>query len=246
MAKILVADDEEGIRTFVAETQEMAGHDVPTAPDGLAAAERMDKGVFRSVDHRPQDAGARWSQAIEANAQRAAGGRGGCAYRPWERRYGGGGHKAGGVRLYSKSQWGAWPSSAWWPNARWNGGRCSTSNTRPSARLRCGPSRGGAAAMKPVVDALQKVAATSATVLLQGESGTGKEVAARAVHGWSARAEGPFVAVNCAALSDALLESELFGHEKGGVHRCSRPSPGPFGARSGGHVLSGRSRRAEA
>ncbi|HEY3357283.1 MAG TPA: sigma-54 dependent transcriptional regulator [Polyangia bacterium] len=73
----------------------------------------------------------------------------------------------------------------------------------------------GAPAMEPVVRALKRVAATDATVLLQGESGTGKEVAARAVHDWSARAAGPFVAVNCAALSESLLESELFGHEKG-------------------------------
>jgi two-component system response regulator AtoC len=73
----------------------------------------------------------------------------------------------------------------------------------------------GAPVMRPVVDALRKVAATDATVLLAGESGTGKEVAARAVHRWSRRHAGPFVAVNCAALSESLLESELFGHEKG-------------------------------
>jgi two-component system, NtrC family, response regulator AtoC len=73
----------------------------------------------------------------------------------------------------------------------------------------------GAPAMAPVVDALRKVAPTEATVLLVGESGTGKEVVARAVHRWSRRAGGPFIAVNCAALSETLLESELFGHEKG-------------------------------
>jgi two-component system response regulator FlrC len=73
----------------------------------------------------------------------------------------------------------------------------------------------GDPAMKPVVEALRKVAPTPATVLLLGESGTGKEVAARALHRWSPRAAGPFVAVNCAALPENLLESELFGHEKG-------------------------------
>jgi two-component system response regulator AtoC len=73
----------------------------------------------------------------------------------------------------------------------------------------------GAAAMIPVVSALQKVARTHATVLLLGESGVGKEVAAKALHSSSDRADKPFVAVNCASLSASLLESELFGHERG-------------------------------
>ncbi len=73
----------------------------------------------------------------------------------------------------------------------------------------------GAPAMAAVETALRKVAATNATVLLLGESGTGKEVAAREIHRQSARARGPFVAVNCAALSEHLVESELFGHERG-------------------------------
>ena len=73
----------------------------------------------------------------------------------------------------------------------------------------------GAKSMVPVVDALAKVARTEATVLLLGESGVGKEVAARTVHAQSRRAKGPFVALNCAALAESLLESELFGHEKG-------------------------------
>jgi len=73
----------------------------------------------------------------------------------------------------------------------------------------------GSATMASVESALAKVAPTEATVLLLGESGTGKEVAARSLHGWSRRSEGPFVAINCAALSESLLESELFGHERG-------------------------------
>lgn len=73
----------------------------------------------------------------------------------------------------------------------------------------------GDPAMEPVVRALGKVAKTSATVLLLGESGVGKEVAARAVHEQSERSGKPFMAINCAALTETLLESELFGHEKG-------------------------------
>jgi two-component system, NtrC family, response regulator AtoC len=83
----------------------------------------------------------------------------------------------------------------------------------------------GAPAMVAVEKSLRKVAATDATVLLLGESGSGKEIAARALHQWSPRAAGPFVAVNCAALSPELLESELFGHEKGaftGAHARQR------------------------
>ena len=63
--------------------------------------------------------------------------------------------------------------------------------------------------------ALQRAAATDATVLLLGESGTGKELMSRALHQLSARAKGPFVAINCAAIPENLLENELFGHEKG-------------------------------
>jgi two-component system, NtrC family, response regulator AtoC len=83
----------------------------------------------------------------------------------------------------------------------------------------------GAPAMTPVVDALARVAKTGATVLLQGESGTGKEVAARLLHETSPRAKKPFIAINCAVLTEELLESELFGHEKGsftGAHAQRR------------------------
>lgn len=83
----------------------------------------------------------------------------------------------------------------------------------------------GAPSMVPVVDVMARVAKTGATVLLQGESGTGKEVAARLIHATSQRARKPFIAINCAVLTEELLESELFGHEKGaftGAHSQRR------------------------
>ncbi|MFT7579429.1 MAG: two-component system response regulator AtoC [Myxococcota bacterium] len=88
--------------------------------------------------------------------------------------------------------------------------------------------------MAGTVKALERVAPTSATVLLLGESGTGKEVAAQALHAMSRRAKGPFVAVNCAALSASLLESELFGHEKGAFTGASARRRGRIELAQGG------------
>ena len=81
---------------------------------------------------------------------------------------------------------------------------------------------------KAIVSKLEQVAKTTATVLIVGESGTGKEVAARYIHQKSPRCEEPFVAVNCAALSEQLLESELFGHEKGAYTGASAKRRGRF------------------
>ncbi|HEX8163869.1 MAG TPA: sigma-54 dependent transcriptional regulator [Pyrinomonadaceae bacterium] len=92
-------------------------------------------------------------------------------------------------------------------------------------------------AIKRAVSETQRVATTEATVLLLGESGTGKELFARAVHHLSPRRDEPFVAINCAAIPESLIESELFGHERGAFTGASERRPGKFELASGGTVF---------
>ena len=87
---------------------------------------------------------------------------------------------------------------------------------------------GDDAALKRVLASLHRAAATDATVLLEGESGTGKELFARTLHALSPRSSEPFVAINCAAIHETLLESELFGHEKGAFTGAVARKPGKF------------------
>jgi DNA-binding NtrC family response regulator len=87
---------------------------------------------------------------------------------------------------------------------------------------------GESPAMRQALELARKVAPTDSTVLLRGESGTGKDLFARAIHFTSPRAGGPWVKVNCGALPEALLESELFGHEKGAFTGAIRQKPGRF------------------
>jgi two-component system response regulator HydG len=84
------------------------------------------------------------------------------------------------------------------------------------------------ARLKQVTVALHRAASTDTTVLLEGESGTGKELFARALHALSPRADGPFVAINCAAIPETLLETELFGYEKGAFTGAAARKPGKF------------------
>ncbi len=92
-------------------------------------------------------------------------------------------------------------------------------------------------AMLEVFKAIGRVAAKEVTVLITGESGTGKELVARAIYQHGARAKGPFLAINCAAIPDALLESELFGHEKGAFTGAERRRIGKFEQCSGGTLF---------
>ena len=94
-----------------------------------------------------------------------------------------------------------------------------------------------APAMQEALRIARMVAATNTTVLLLGESGTGKEVVARAIHQWSPRAEHPFIAINCVALTPELLASELFGHERGAFTGATAQKKGKFELADGGTLF---------
>ena len=96
---------------------------------------------------------------------------------------------------------------------------------------------GHCGALNDVLTQIRQVASTDATVLIQGESGTGKELTAKAIHDLSERSSGPFVAMNLGALPETLLESELFGHEKGAFTDASRQKPGCFERATGGTLF---------
>jgi DNA-binding NtrC family response regulator len=96
---------------------------------------------------------------------------------------------------------------------------------------------GAGPAMRRVFDTIRKVAETDLTVLIRGESGTGKELVAQALHQHSARKQGPFVAVNCAAIGRELVESELFGHEKGAFTGADARRVGRFESADGGTIF---------
>jgi len=96
---------------------------------------------------------------------------------------------------------------------------------------------GKSAAMQRIYSVIETVADSRATVLITGESGTGKELVAKAIHYFGSRKEGPFVALNCAALPETLIESELFGHEKGAFTNAIRQKRGHFEMADGGTLL---------
>jgi two-component system response regulator AtoC len=226
MARILVVDDEDGIRSFVAEVLEDEHDTVMTAKDGDEAAGLLDRQSFdvvvsdlkmpgrdglallskiRAEQPETQVILLTAQGTVESAVQAMKSG----AFDYLQKPIG----SPGELRLLVSRAL----ERRQLLTARESASRDNADATPPLTY--------GDPAMKAVVSALEKVARTDATVLLLGETGVGKEVAARTVHAASARAARPFVAINCAALSESLLESELFGHEKGaftGAHAQHR------------------------
>jgi two-component system, NtrC family, response regulator AtoC len=226
MSRILVVDDEEGVRTFVAEALETEGAEINTAASGDEAAGLLDRQGFDVVvtdlkmpgrDGLALLAKIRAEQAETQVILLTAHGTVETAVQAM---------KAGAFDYLQKPI--GSPDELRVVVSRALERRMLLTTRESSSRAEADaafPLTYGDPAMAPIKAALDKVARTDATVLLLGETGTGKEVAARALHAASARAGRPFVAVNCAALSESLLESELFGHEKGaftGAHAQRR------------------------
>jgi two-component system response regulator AtoC len=226
MPRILVVDDEEGVRTFVAEALEAPGIEIVTAADGNEAAVLLDRQAFDVVVSdlkMPGKSGLDLLARVRASEPETqvilltAHGTVETAVQAM---------KAGAFDYLQKPI--GSPAELRVLIGRAIERRQLLAVREGSTRVEADatpPLTYGDPAMAPVKAALEKVARTDATVLLLGETGTGKEVAARTLHAQSARAGQPFVAVNCAALSESLLESELFGHEKGaftGAHAQRR------------------------
>jgi len=106
-----------------------------------------------------------------------------------------------------------------------------------NARYQIGDIVSKSHSMAKIIQLLPKIAESDSTVLIQGETGTGKELIARAIHDMSERSEKPFIAINCGALPDTLLESELFGYKAGAFTNATKDKPGHFAMAEGGTIL---------
>jgi two-component system response regulator AtoC len=237
MERVLVVDDEEGIRTFIGEVLEGEGLRVTLAADGESAARMLDRESFHlmltdlkmpGLDGmsllRKARAESPETEVVVLTAH---------------------GTVAGAVEAMKLGAFDYLDKPLSGPDElRLVAGRAMERRRLREDAQRMRPSEDGVPAivahdraMQAVLGQVRKVAATDATVLLLGESGTGKEVLSRVLHRESKRAAGPFVAVNCAAISEALLESEMFGHEKGSFTGAVSNHRGRFELADGGTLF---------
>jgi len=234
MARILVADDEAGLREFITDSLELDDHTVVAAKDGKEAAKLLDERGFDLVItdlKMPGMDGMALLRKVRAEQPEVevivmtAHGNVDNAVEAM---------KLGAFEFLQKPLSGPDELRLLVQRAVERRGLRDRVDGASETSAAGPPLTYGDPAMKPVIIAIEKVAKTSATVLLLGESGTGKEVAARAIHAQSPRATKPFMAINCAALSETLLESELFGHEKGAFTGATERKRGRLELADGG------------
>ncbi|MBL4636767.1 MAG: sigma-54-dependent Fis family transcriptional regulator [Kofleriaceae bacterium] len=234
MARILVTDDEAGIREFLSDVLELDGHTVDQAESGekaIASLKSQSYALVMTDLNMPGISGMELLQWVKQEQPEVevivltAHGTVGTAVDAM---------KLGAFEFLQKPVSG--PDEIQVLARRALERRelrdrvdSSKSGLRNSPRLSY-----GAPAMQPVAEAIRKVANTTASVLLLGESGSGKEIAARSIHDQSDRRDKPFMAINCAALTETLLESELFGHEKGAFTGADKRSRGRIEYAEGG------------
>jgi two-component system response regulator FlrC len=234
--RVLVVDDEEGIRSFIGEALASQGLHVALAADGEEAARVLERESFHLLItdlKMPKLDGMSLLRRVRAEQPElevivlTAHGTVGTAVEAM---------KLGAFEYLAK------PLSS--PDEiRLLAARALERRRLRQDRQRSSLARGDEApvardpATLRVMEHVDKVAVTDASVLLLGESGVGKEVIANAIHRRSKRAEGPFVPVNCAALSETLLESELFGHERGAFTGASAARRGRFELADGGTLF---------
>jgi len=237
MANILVVDDEPGIREFLADALSFDGHDVTQAADGMDALRQVHSRAFDLMLTDLKMPGAltgidllRQLKAEQPDTEvivMTAHGTVETAVEAMKL----------GAYDYLQKPIGS-PAEL----------RLIVARALERRRLRAKdeirrqrdvvpPLSYGDPVMQPVITALDKVARTNSTVLLLGESGTGKEVAARTIHERSTHSDGPFVPVNCAAISETLMESEIFGHEKGAFTGAAAARRGRLELADGGTLF---------
>jgi len=235
--RVLVVDDEEDIRSFIAEALEGPGLHVVKARDGQEAAELCAHQEFHLVITdltMPRLDGLSLLRKLRAETPETevilltAHGTVGTAVEAM---------KLGAFDYLSKPLSGPDELRLLVRRALEMGDLRAESDRHKRTERKPPPLVATDPLMLAVAEQIRKVAATNATVLLLGESGTGKEVAARAVHAESPRSAGPFVAVSCAAITETLLESEIFGHEKGAFTGATEARRGRFELADGGTLF---------